>query len=232
MASAPQDVTKFKQVSLRGTKITEHLLLNNTVFDGDFDANFLQVGGNLSIIGTTFIGKFNAPSTIINGDFAMSRARLKEVNLNHTNVKGSVIAEGSAIDGPFDAISLQVGGEFIIGADANKPATFKSMNLNNVKINGDFRIEAASVSETVVATMLRVGGNLYMGSVTEDLNERAGKVGGTPFQSRLAANFKRSFFTALRWKEMFLCLGPFLRMSSEFPLYASVAVCICATRSV
>jgi hypothetical protein len=135
-------------VLLRNSRIVGDLSMEGSMFDGDLNANSLQVGGLLSMRST--------PSHI---------ARAKSVSIRAARVTGNAQFVGVDFDGDLDADQLQVGGSFLMRSTDQNRARFQGVILQAAKVAGNVEMDGATLNKELQADGLTVGGYLLMQSV-------------------------------------------------------------------
>ena len=99
--------------------MTGNVDMDGASFDGDLDADSLQVGG---------------PLYMRSDD--NNKASFKNVTLSGAKVAGDVDLSGAQVKGELDADSLQVGGSLYMRSDDNNKASFKNVNFERREGHG------------------------------------------------------------------------------------------------
>jgi len=157
------DGAGFKDVSLTGAKVAGNVNMDYASFDGEVDAEGLQVGGYLSM-----------------STDGHDKASFKDVNLKSAKVTGDIEMGGATFAGQLNADLLQVGGHLSMSPDQQNKASFKGVSLLGAKVTGDFEMEGASFAGELNADSLQVGGHLTMSTASfkEDVKLTRAKVTG------------------------------------------------------
>ncbi|MCH8859225.1 MAG: hypothetical protein IID54_06560, partial [Proteobacteria bacterium] len=199
------DASLFRRdVNLARLRSSSLISLQGSVFDGRFNADGLdvagnlfmsggaqfkgvrllgaKVGGQLSASGSTFDGLFNADGLDVAGDlFMRGGAQFKEVRLVGAKVGGQLSAIGSTFDGLFDADRLEVAGNLFMSGGAQ----FKEVRLLGAKVGGQLSASGSTFDGLFDADRLEVAGSLFMrdGASFKDVHLN-GAVIGTHLQLR------------------------------------------------
>ena len=203
---ADKDVAKgahFKEeVRLLGAKVGGELSAIGSTFEGLFNADRLEVAGNLfmsngahfkkevrllsakvggqlAAAGSTFDGRFSADGLEVAGDLFMSNGAhfKKEVRLPGAKVGGQLSAMGSTFDGRFTADGLEVAGSLFM---SNGAYFKKEVRLPGAKVGGVLSAIGSTFDGLLIADHLEVAGDLFMhgGAHFNDVDLLGAKVGG------------------------------------------------------
>ena len=103
--------------------------MDGASFDGDLDAEFLQVGGplfmnsddrnrasfkNVNLLGATVAGDVDLVGAQVKGAVDASRSHVQSVNLTSATVKGEIDMDGASFGGDISGQRLGVAGDFSI----------------------------------------------------------------------------------------------------------------------
>jgi uncharacterized protein YjbI with pentapeptide repeats len=136
-----------KGMSLAGAKVDVDVDMTGASFDGELNADSLQVGG-----------------VLLMRSEGENKASFKEVILRGANIKGQIAMIGASFDGPLDADALHVDGNLLMYSDGKNKASFKDVDLHSAKIAGQISMIGASFDGELNADSLQVGGSLFMRS--------------------------------------------------------------------
>ena len=145
MYSDDRNKASFKDVILRGAKVTGQIAMRGASVDGKLDADALQVGGDLLMYSD-----------------AQNKASFKDVILRGAKVAGQIAMTGASFDGELDAYALQVGGDVLMDSEGQNKASFKDVDLRGAKVAGQIAMTGASFDGELTAEFLEVGGSLFM----------------------------------------------------------------------
>jgi uncharacterized protein YjbI with pentapeptide repeats len=145
MYSDDQNKASFKDVVLRGAKITGQIAMTGASFGGNLEADSLQVGDMLLM-----------------GSDRQNKACFKVVDLRSAKVTGDIYMNGASFGGRLNADSLQVGGSLLMYSDDQNKASFKDVNLNSAKLTGQVAMNGASFDGKLEAEALQAGADLFM----------------------------------------------------------------------
>jgi hypothetical protein len=140
MRSEGHNKASFKEVGLRGAKISGQIDMRGANFEGLLYADALQVGDMLLM-------RSEGPNN----------ASFKDVNLRGAKITGQIDMIGASFDGTLDADSLEAGGHLFmrdgnyaqevvmvgahIGSNLDlRGATLAGLNLSGASITGDLRL--------------------------------------------------------------------------------------------
>jgi len=145
------------------------LLLLETAFKNEVNLNRAKIDGFVDMIGASFDGNLNADALQVGGALFMrsedqNKASFKDVVLRGAKITGQVSMIGASFDGTLNADSLQVGESLHMSSDGQNKASFKDVDLSNAKITGQVSMIGASVGGKLDADSLQAGGSLFMKS--------------------------------------------------------------------
>ncbi|MDQ6868968.1 MAG: hypothetical protein M3178_11390 [Pseudomonadota bacterium] len=184
MRSKDQNKASFRDVVLRGAKVTEGINMGGASFK-DVDLDKAKITGNVDMIGASFDGKLTAYSLQVGGSLYMysddqNKASFENVGLRGAKIDGDVDMVGASFDGTLDADSLQVGGSLLLYPLAQHKSSFKDVTLRGAKITGQIAMSGASFDGTLDAEGLQAGGDLFMRDAhcTQEVDMVFAHVGG------------------------------------------------------
>jgi hypothetical protein len=155
-----------------GLHAESDLLLAYTAFKSAVTLNRAKIDGLVNMVGASFDGNLNADELQVGGALFMrsndqNKASFKNVVLRRANVHGNVDMIGASFDGKLVADNLHVGGDLYMRSDDQNEARFKDVDLTGAEIKGQIDMHGASFGK-FDAEFLHALGSLVMRSADQN----------------------------------------------------------------
>ena len=183
MRGSAKEPATFEEVDLMGADVKDYLDLTGATFAKVRLAG-ADVKGQLSLTGATVTGKLTMNGVQVGQDLSMlgskeQPATFEEVDLTGADVKGELSLTGATVKGKLNMEGVQVGRNLLMRGSKEQPATFTEVRLTRAQVKNAISLGGASLEGKLSLDRATVGADFYLkGATAGILNLSGSKIAG------------------------------------------------------